>query len=48
MDNQKTFQHSVKVPRLFKMAARIVKEAAENRVNVKELVYKTKHTVISF
>lgn len=45
MSNQ--FQHSVKVPRLYKVAATIAKEASEGVGSIKQLVYgeKKKHPV---
>lgn len=39
------FEHSVKVPRFYKIAAKYTKEAHENGASVKQLVYEKKHPV---
>lgn len=42
------FNHSIKVPRLYKLAAKYAKEASDNHASVKQLVYQKKHPVILF
>lgn len=39
------FEHSVKVPRLYKTAARIAQKVKEDGSSLKELVYEKKHPV---
>lgn len=39
------FEHSVKVPKLYKVAANIIKEVKENGSSLKQLVYHGKHPV---
>lgn len=43
--NVNRFIHSVKVPRLYKQAAKIAKEASEGLGSLKNLVYEAKHPV---
>lgn len=40
------FEHSIKVPRLYKTAAKLAREASENGSSIKQLVYETKHLVM--
>lgn len=42
------FQHSIKVPQLYKSAAKIVKEFQENGTNVKSQIFNTRHPVNDF
>lgn len=39
------FKHSVKVPRLYKIAAKIVQQVREEGASIKHLVYQAKHPV---
>lgn len=39
------FVHSEKVPRLYKSAAKILKDYKENSGNIKDLLYQRKHPV---
>lgn len=39
------FEHSIKVPRLYKVAAKLVRECVENGASVKQSVYQAKHKV---
>lgn len=39
------FDHSIKVPRLYKSAAKIAKEVSESKGSIKQLVYESKHPV---
>lgn len=41
------FEHSIKVPRLYKTAAKIVKEASETGASIKQLVYEAKHVRVT-
>lgn len=41
------FDHSIKVPRLYKISAKYAKEASENGTSIKQLVYEKKHPVIN-
>lgn len=42
------FIHSVKVPRLYKTASKIVQQVKENGASLKDLLYKKKHPVRIF
>lgn len=39
------FSHSVKVPRLYKIAAKLARDVSEGKGSLKELVYSCKHPV---
>lgn len=39
------FVHSIKVPRLYKTAATIVKKVAEDGASLKQLIYEKNHPV---
>jgi hypothetical protein len=39
------FEHSIRVPRLYKVASKIAKEVSEGKGSIKQLVYEGKHTV---
>lgn len=39
------YEHSIKVPRLYKLAAKIVKDFKENGANVKELIFRSRGEV---
>lgn len=39
------FEHSVKVPRLYKTAAKFAKLVKEDGISLKQLVYEKKHPV---
>lgn len=39
------FEHSVKVPRLYKTAAKFTKEVKENNGSLKRLIFEDKHVV---
>lgn len=39
------FEHSIKVPRLYKTAAKIAQNVKENGASLKQLVYEKKHAV---
>lgn len=45
MENEGGFKHSVKVPQLYKCAARITQKVAEGAGSLKQLVYEKKHFV---
>jgi putative methyltransferase len=40
------FEHSIRVPRLYKVASKIAKEVSEGKGSIKQLVYEGKHTNI--
>lgn len=42
------FEHSVKVPRLYKSAAKIAQEVKEKNGSLKKLVFEQKHLVSNF
>lgn len=41
----KGFVHSVKVPRLYKIASKIVRDVQENGASLKTLIFSEKHPV---
>ncbi|XP_076243549.1 nop2/Sun-like domain containing protein 5 [Calliopsis andreniformis] len=41
------FEHSIKVPRLYKTAAKIIQEVSENGGSLKSLIYEQKHPNVS-
>lgn len=43
----KGFVHSVKVPRLYKIAAKVIKDVQENGASLKTLVFSKKHPNVS-
>lgn len=42
------FNHSIKVPRLYKTTAKVAQDIKENRTSLKQLVYEKKHPVCCF